>query len=39
MSVVSPPTPKIGLPATIIGLAAGVILTGIGTTPKPRRRS
>ena len=30
MSVVSPPTPKIGLPATIIGLAAGVILTGIG---------
>lgn len=30
MSVASPPMPKIGLPATIIGLAAGIILTGIG---------
>ncbi|MEC9342252.1 MAG: ABC transporter permease [Pseudomonadota bacterium] len=26
----SPPLPKIGLPATIVGLAAGIILTGIG---------
>ena len=30
MSVASPPMPKIGLPATIVGLAAGIILTGIG---------
>lgn len=30
MSVASPPMPKIGLPAMIIGLAVGIILTGIG---------
>ena len=30
MSVVSPPMPKIGLPAMIIGLAVGIIQTGIG---------